>query len=383
MTPEKYRPLEEERIAEARRRGACTPYEKEYIRPDGSPVPVLIGFAALEEGRDRFICFVLDLTPQKRVEAALKEADRRKDEFLAMLAHELRNPLAPVLNAVQVMQLLGPVDPNLQRAREMIERQVGHLARLVDDLLDVSRITRGKIKLQKAAVELAAVIARAVETSQPLMEARRHELTVTLPPGPTWVEGDAARLAQVVSNLLNNAAKYTEDGGHIRLTAERGPGEAVVRVEDDGMGIHADLLPHVFELFTQGDRSPARSEGGLGIGLTLVKSLVEMHGGGVEARSEGAGKGSEFVVRLPVLEGKLAHHRGRRGRTGRRAADPLPPRPGRGRQRGRGRNAGRVSAGRGARGPHRPRRPRRPASGRVVPARGRLSGHRTTPDGRL
>ncbi len=304
MTPEKYRPLEEERIAEARRRGACTPYEKEYVRPDGSPVPVLIGFAALEEGRDRFICFVLDLTPQKRVEAALKEADRRKDEFLAMLAHELRNPLAPVLSAVQVMQLLGPVGPNMQRATEVIERQVGHLARLVDDLLDVSRITRGKIKLQKAAVELAAVVARAVETSQPLLEARRHELTVTLPAQPTWLEGDATRLAQVVSNLLNNSAKYTEDGGHIRLAVERGPGEAVLRVGDDGVGIHADLLPHVFELFTQGDRSPARSEGGLGIGLTLVKSLVEMHGGGVEARSEGAGKGSEFVVRLPVLEGE-------------------------------------------------------------------------------
>ncbi len=301
MTPVKYRSLEEERIAEARRRGACTPYEKEYVRKDGSLVPVLIGYAALEEGRDRFICFVLDLTLQKRVEAALKEADRHKDEFLAMLAHELRNPLAPVLNAVQVMKLLGSAEPNLQRAREMIERQVRRLARLVDDLLDVSRITRGKITLRKEAVELATVIARAVEISQPLMEARRHEWTVALPPEPVWLEGDAARLEQVVSNLLNNAAKYTEESGHIRLTVERGTGEAVLRVRDDGIGIPANLLPHVFDLFTQGDRSPARTEGGLGIGLTLVKSLVEMHGGSVEVRSEGMGKGSEFEVRLPVI----------------------------------------------------------------------------------
>ena len=326
MTPEKYRPLEEERIAEARRRGACTPYEKEYVRGDGSPVPVLIGYAALEEGHDRFICFVLDLTPQKRVEAALKEADRRKDEFLAMLAHELRNPLAPVRNAVQVMKRLGPADPTFQRAGEMMERQVEHLARLVDDLLDVSRVTRGKIKLQKEAVDLAAVVARAVETSQPLVEARRHELTVALPPGPVWLEGDAARLAQIVGNLLNNAAKYTEDGGHIRLAVERRPGEAVLRVEDDGIGIPGDLLPHVFDLFTQGDRSPARVEGGLGIGLTLVKSLVEMHGGRVEARSEGPGKGQRSSsVRLPLAaaESSPTDGAGATERDGRAPALPL------------------------------------------------------------
>ena len=279
MTPAKYLPLDEARIVEARRRGACTPYEKEYVRKDGSLVPILIGFAALEEGRDRFVCFVLDLTPQKRVEAALKETDRRKDEFLAMLAHELRNPLAPIRNAAQVLRLIGPPDPDLQRATDMIEGQVQHLARLVDDLLDVSRITRGKIKLQKEPVELAAVIARAVETCTPLIDAHRHLLTVALAPESMYVEADTTRLAQVVSNLLNNAAKYTEDGGRIWLTVERGPREAVVRVRDAGVGIPADLLPHVFDLFTQGDRSLARSEGGLGIGLTLVKSLVEMHGG--------------------------------------------------------------------------------------------------------
>jgi PAS domain S-box-containing protein len=231
----------------------------------------------------------------------LRQADRRKNEFLAMLAHELRNPLAPIRNAAQVIRLLGPADPTLQRARDIIERQVQHLARLVDDLLDVSRLTRGKITLQKEPVELATVIAQAVETSRPLIDARRHELVVTLPREPLLVEGDATRLAQVVSNLLNNAAKYTPEGGHIGLTVEPRPGEAVVRVRDDGVGIPAELLPQVFDLFTQGDRSLARSEGGLGIGLTLVKSLVEMHGGSVEAHSDGPGQGSELVVRLPTL----------------------------------------------------------------------------------
>jgi PAS domain S-box-containing protein len=243
-----------------------------------------------------------DITDRIEMEAALKQSDRRKDEFLAMLAHELRNPLAPIRNAVQIMQLLGPVDPNLQRAQEMIERQVKHLARLVDDLLDVSRITSGKIKLRKESVELAAVLARAVETSRPLIDARRHELTITLPPESLRLEADTTRLAQVVSNLLNNAAKYTEEGGRIGLTVQREGAVAVLRVKDNGMGIPADLLPQVFDLFTQGDRSLARSEGGLGIGLTLVESLVEMHGGSIEASSEGPDKGSEFVVRLPLRE---------------------------------------------------------------------------------
>ena len=323
MTPETYRTLEEERIAEARRRGACTPYEKEYVRKDGSLVPVLIGFAALEEGRDRFICFVLDLTLQKRVEAALKEADRRKDEFLAMLAHELRNPWPrPQRRPRDEIPRNGGADFTTGHGDDRTPG--GAPARLVDDLLDVSRITRGKIKLQKEAVELATVIARAVETSQPLMEARRHEWTVSLPPEPVWLEGDAARLEQVVSNLLNNAAKYTEDSGHIRLTVERGAGEAVLRVRDDGIGIPEDLLPHVFDLFTQGDRSPARTEGGLGIGLTLVKSLVEMHGCSVEVRSEGMGKGSEFEVRLPVIAAQLPLP-GRGGRTERDSRSPVPP----------------------------------------------------------
>jgi signal transduction histidine kinase/CheY-like chemotaxis protein len=241
---------------------------------------------------------------QRAVE--LGEADRRKDEFLAMLAHELRNPLAPIRNAVEVMKVLAPADAHLRQAREMIERQVKHLARLVDDLLDVSRFTTGKIKLHRAAVELATVIARAVETSRPLIDARGHKLEIALPLEPIRVEADTTRLAQVVGNLLNNAAKYTEKGGHIRLTVEPERSGAVVRVRDNGMGIAADLLPQVFDLFTQGDRSLARSEGGLGIGLTLVKSLVEMHGGRVEAHSAGANRGSEFVVWLPTVAASSA-----------------------------------------------------------------------------
>jgi PAS domain S-box-containing protein len=232
----------------------------------------------------------------------LKEADRRKDQFLAMLAHELRNPLAPIKNATQIFRLFGPADPNLERAGEMIERQVQQMSRLVDDLLDVSRITRGKITLHKEPLDLAGVIGQAVEVSRPLIDSRKHELSVSLPREPLRVKADATRLAQVVSNLLNNAAKYTEEGGHIHVILEAKPREAVVRVRDDGIGIPTELLSQVFDLFTQGDRSLARSEGGLGIGLTLVKSLVEMHDGIVEAHSEGPGKGSEFVVRLPRLE---------------------------------------------------------------------------------
>ncbi len=237
---------------------------------------------------------------RKHLEDELREADRRKDEFLAMLGHELRNPLAPIKNAVEILRMLGAGDARAQRAREMIDRQVRHMARLVDDLLDVSRITTGKIKLNTGPADLAAVVARATETCRPLIDSRRHEFKVVLPPEPLVVEGDAVRLAQVVGNLLNNAAKYTEEGGHIELTVEAARGEAVLRVSDDGVGISAELLPRVFDLFTQGDRSLARSEGGLGIGLTLVKSLVEMHAGTVTAHSDGPLLGSEFVVRLPL-----------------------------------------------------------------------------------
>ena len=252
----------------------------------------------------------------------LAEGDRRKDEFLAMLAHELRGPLAPIRNAVQIIKSCDGDRATIDKARGMVERQVKHLSRIVDDLLDVARITQGKVTLHRDPVELATVIARAVETSRPLIDARRHELLVTLPREALWVEADVTRLAQVVGNLLNNAAKYTPERGHIRLTVEGGSGEAVVRVRDNGIGIPAALLPTVFDLFTQGDHSLARSEGGLGIGLTLVKNLVEMHGGRVEARSDGPSRGSEFVVRLPLLvEGE-----GWRGE-GQNASSPSPLHP--------------------------------------------------------
>jgi PAS domain S-box-containing protein len=237
--------------------------------------------------------------------AALRESDRRKDEFLAMLAHELRNPLAPIRNAVQILRVKGPAVPELQWARDVIDRQVQQMTRLVDDLLDVSRITRGKIELRQEQVELATVVSSAVEASRPLIEKWGHELTVAIPAEPVRLEADVTRLSQVLSNLLNNAAKYTDQGGHIWLTAERQSDQVLIRVRDTGIGIPTEMLSRIFEMFKQVDRSLERSEGGLGIGLTLVQRLVEMHGGTVEAHSPGLGEGSEFVLRLPLaLEAK-------------------------------------------------------------------------------
>ena len=255
----------------------------------------------LSTGQTMWEGIFMDVTARKQAEQALREADRRKDEFLAMLAHELRNPLAPIRNAAHILRLLGATDPRITRSTELIERQVQHMTRLVDDLLDVSRITRGKIKLQKGRVDLAVVVGRAIETARPLLDARKHEVSVELPNDPVWVYADSTRLTQMVENLLTNAAKYTEELGRITLTVERAGDQAALRVRDTGMGIPQDMLTKVFDLFTQVDRSLARSEGGLGIGLTLVKDIAEMHGGKVEAYSEGRGKGSEFVVRLPAL----------------------------------------------------------------------------------
>jgi signal transduction histidine kinase len=233
----------------------------------------------------------------------LKEEAQRKDEFLAMLAHELRNPLAPVRNALQIIKMPEASAQDVSKAREMMERQLQHLVRLVDDLLDVSRIMRNRIELRKERVDLTTVFARAVETAQPVMDAQGHRLNVSLPAEPIAVEGDVMRLAQVVGNLLVNAAKYTDKAGYIWLTGQREDQEAVIRVRDTGIGIDAKLLPEIFDLFVQSDRSLARSQGGLGIGLTLVKRLVELHGGSVTAHSPGLGQGSEFVVRLAALAG--------------------------------------------------------------------------------
>ncbi len=233
--------------------------------------------------------------------ADLSEADRRKNEFLAMLAHELRNPLAPIRNALQIMRLTGSKPEVVGSASTMLERQVGQMVRLVDDLLDVSRITRGKIELRKAPVELASVVYQAVEAARPLSDSMNHELTVTLPPEPVYLDADPTRLAQIVGNLLNNASKFSRKRGRIWLTVEQDGAQAVLRVRDLGIGIAADQLPHIFDMFVQADTSLERAIGGLGIGLTLVKNLVEMHGGTVEARSDGADRGSEFIVRLPMV----------------------------------------------------------------------------------
>jgi signal transduction histidine kinase len=245
----------------------------------------------------------LEASTARQTELAeqLRQADRRKDEFLALLAHELRNPLAPVRNAVTIMAMKGSPDPEIAWCRDVIERQANQLTRLVDDLLDVSRITRGKIKLQLERLDLEKVIAGAVETSRPVIDAHRHELTVTLPERPVMVKGDLTRLNQVVSNLLNNASKYQNERGRIALTVSRQGSEAVISIRDHGVGIPAEMQAQIFELFSQGERAPDRAQGGLGIGLSLVKNLVEMHGGTVRALSSGPGQGSEFQVRLPCL----------------------------------------------------------------------------------
>jgi signal transduction histidine kinase/ActR/RegA family two-component response regulator len=234
--------------------------------------------------------------------AALQEADRRKNDFLGMLAHELRNPLAPVRHALQILKLKSPPHPELQWAREVIERQTQQMSRMVDDLSDVSRIAQGKIKLQKEPLDLAVIMNRAMESVRPLVEARKHQMTLDLPREPVWLDADPQRLTQILVNLLVNAAKYTDHGGTIRLTAERHEQEVVLRVKDSGIGIPADMLPRIFEPFIQEEQSLERSQSGLGIGLALVRNFVDLHGGKVQAFSDGRGKGSEFVLQLPTLE---------------------------------------------------------------------------------
>jgi PAS domain S-box-containing protein len=232
----------------------------------------------------------------------LAESDRAKDEFLATLSHELRNPLAPLRNSIALLRMSGGGDEKSGSIHAMMERQVNHLVRLVDDLLEMSRISRGTLSLQKARVEVAAVVRNAVETSDPLIRAGQHALQVELPPEPLWLEGDHVRLAQILANVLNNAAKYTNDGGRITLRAWREGGQAVISVRDNGIGIAPDALPRMFEMFSRGDRDSGRSQGGLGIGLALSRKLAQMHDGTLEARSEGLGQGSEFTVRLPLAD---------------------------------------------------------------------------------
>ena len=242
----------------------------------------------------------LDITERKQAEEALRDADRKKDDFIALLAHELRNPLAPIRNGLQVMKLTKGDLKTIAQAREMMDRQLTHMVRLVDDLLDASRISRSKMELRKERIVLADVIAAAVETARPMIETAHHELQISLPSAPVFLNADLTRLSQVFSNLLTNSAKYTVPGGKICLHAQLFQKEIIISVQDNGIGIPADALSRIFDMFSQVDRSVERTSGGLGIGLALVKGLVEMHGGTVTAESEG--KGSTFTVRLPTSE---------------------------------------------------------------------------------
>jgi signal transduction histidine kinase len=250
-----------------------------------------------------------DLTERKRAEEeaaarkAAEQANRTKDEFLAMLGHELRNPLAPIVSAIQLLKLRG--DKKSAREHPAIERQVKQMVRLVDDLLDVSRISRGKVELKRTPFDLRDALAKATEIALPSIEQKRHDFEVKVPSHPLIVDGDDARLTQVFANLLNNAAKYTNDGGRIVLTVRHSTTHVVVEVQDSGIGVDPALLPRVFDLFVQGYQDAGRAEGGLGIGLTLVRSLVLLHGGEVEARSAGLNEGSTFVVRLPSSDEPL------------------------------------------------------------------------------
>jgi PAS domain S-box-containing protein len=322
--------------------GSVPPWETDALRIDGERIPVELSVSWVQTPRRPFwTCLARDIRERRRAQeqreglireqAARKEAevahsrmaavahenarlyqelrhsDRLKDEFLAMLAHELRNPLAPIRNALHLIQLAGPNKPaDHAECLAIIQRQVDHLVRLVDDLLDVSRISQGKIFLQKVLLNLDEVVERAVESSRPLVEAHGHELTVTLLPAPLAVDGDAVRLVQVLTNLLNNAAKYTPKGGRIELRVEQsGTKDVLLRVRDNGMGIRPEMLPRLFEPFAQSERTLDRADGGLGIGLTLVRRLTELHGGSVQAASEGPGRGSEFTIRLPLATGPV------------------------------------------------------------------------------
>jgi len=276
--------------------------ELSHRTSDGREVRVESRMRLITDGAEQVVVEAdRDVTERMHTLTALREADRRKDEFLATLAHEIRNPLAPIRNELEIMRVARANPDIIERSRAVMERQLAHLVHLVDDLMDVSRITRGKLKLRREKLSLDAALQAALETSRPLIEAAHHNLVLNLPQEPLYVLGDLTRLAQIFSNLLNNAAKYTPAGGRITLTARRVDGEAVIEVRDSGVGIAAEALPDIFEMFAQANRERGLAHGGLGIGLALVHGLTEMHGGAVQAESEGAGLGSAFTVRLPAV----------------------------------------------------------------------------------
>lgn len=278
-------------------------FETVRLTKDGRRMDVSLTISPIRDASGEIIGaskIARDITDRTRAEAALRESDRHKDQFIALLAHELRNPLAPLRTALQVMRLAEGDPPRVARARQVMERQLGHMVRLIDDLLDISRIGQNKLELRRAPVLLSDIVSNAVETARPVIDAAGHELTISLPATPVYLDADLTRLAQVLANLLTNSAKYTNRGGSILLAAERRSGEVIVSVRDNGIGLPADSLHHIFDMFSQVDRGLERAKEGLGIGLALVKGLVEMHGGTVSAASEGLDRGSTFTITLPL-----------------------------------------------------------------------------------
>jgi PAS domain S-box-containing protein len=309
-------PADAEKMRAAQQKAICdkTGYQGvvRFVRPDNGQQISLDVRAMVQcdaAGVARTIRGVtLDVTERIQAEADLREADRRKDEFLAMLAHELRNPLAPISTAAQLLKLGGANPVHLRQASDVITRQVAHMTGLVDDLLDVSRVTRGLVELNNENVDIKAIVNHAVEQARPLIESRGHALSTHLGSAHAMVRGDRLRLVQVISNLLNNAAKYTPHGGRISLTVDSSVDTVEISISDNGAGIDSTLLPRIFDLFTQGERTPDRSQGGLGLGLALVKSIMELHGGSVSARSAGVGRGSAFSVVMPLVRSDVAAH---------------------------------------------------------------------------
>ena len=301
---------EEGMILDRLRRGErIDHYETIRVAKDGRPIDISVTISPVRRETGEIVGaskVARDISLQKRAQRELEEADDRKNEFLALLAHELRNPLGPIRHAVTILRARTPSADELQWATSIIDRQTERMTRLVEDLLDVSRITRGTIQLRREQVDIAAVLRAAVEGSSALIERSHHQLNVTYPGEPLYVDGDATRLTQIVANLLDNAAKYTDRGGRIWLSGEREGNLAVIRVQDSGIGIPSELLPRIFDMFTQAGMSLDRTQGGLGVGLSLVERLVKLHGGTVSAYSAGAGKGSEFTIRLPAAQGQKA-----------------------------------------------------------------------------
>jgi len=284
-------------------------YETVRVAKDGRRIEVSLTVSPVLDSTGRVIGaskVARDISDRRLAERLQADAERRKDEFLAMLGHELRNPLAPIRNIAEILRRRAIGDPEQQQLSRVLDRQVQAMTRLLDDLLDMSRIRQGKLQLQKETLDVLTLVARAVETSRPLIDARRHILDVSLPTESIRVHGDVTRLVQMLGNLLNNAAKYTPDGGTITITVKASESDAEISVRDTGIGIAPELVPKVFDMFVQGDQALGRAHGGLGIGLTLVRTIAEMHAGSVEVRSEGTGRGSEFIVRLPRVQAGTA-----------------------------------------------------------------------------